>query len=141
MARVLPALLAIVAFAGCGFTPWRATPFRAPADVAHLRLERHDSARIIVDKIWLERKADGLFVTGYVMRQPKADDTMGSQLVVTMRDANGVELRSIQTDFYPRQIPQQRRPTGVSNYRCALDPLPPGTSVIVVSASDSRPSS
>lgn len=95
----------------------------------------------MVDKIWLERKADGLFVTGYVMRHPKADDTMGSQLVVTLRDANGAELRSIPTDFYPRQIPQQRRPTGVSNYRCALDPLPPGTSVIVVSASDSRPSS
>ncbi len=137
-ARVVLTLFAVVAFAGCGFTPWRATPFRAPADVAHIRLERQDSARIIMDKIWLERKEDGLFVTGYVMRHPKADDTMGSQLVVTMRDANGAELRSITTDFYPRQIPPQRRPTGASNYRCALDPLPPNTATIIVTARDDR---
>lgn len=137
---LLAALLAGLA-AGCGFTPWRATPFRAPADVAHIRLERSDSARIAVDKLWLERKSDGLFVTGYVMRKLGADDTMTSQLIVSLRDAAGAELRSIPTDFYPRQIPTHRRPAAVSSYRCALDPLPPNTAVIVVSATDDRPRS
>jgi hypothetical protein len=120
--------------------PGRATPFRPPPDVAHIRLERQDSARVVVDKIWLERKEDGLFVKGYVMARLGVDDTMGSHLIVSLRDANGAELRSLPTDFSPRQIPQQRRPSGVSTYRAALDPLPPNTATIVVTARDDRPS-
>lgn len=138
--RVLCVSILAGLLTGCGFTPWRATPFRAPADVANIRLERKDSARIIMDKIWLERKEDGLFVTGYVMRNLNADDTMGSQLIVSLRDSSGIELRSIPIDFHPRQIPQQRKPTGTSKYRCALDTLPPNTATIVVSANDNRPS-
>jgi hypothetical protein len=136
--RVLVALGAAVLLAGCTFMPGRATPFHPPADVAHIRLERQDSARIIVDKIWLERKEDGLFVRGYVMSKLGVDDTAGSHLIVSLRDASGTELRSASVDFAPRQIPQQRRPTGVSLYRFALDPLPPGTTSIVVTARDDR---
>ena len=136
------ALCAAGLLAGCGFTPWRETPFRAPADVAHIRLEHRDSPRITVDKIWLERKEDGLAVTGYV--QPAnldVTDTMGSHLIISLRDANGAELRSTSVDFAPRQIPRHRRPSGVSTYRCVLDPLPPNTAMIVVTASDDRPKS
>jgi hypothetical protein len=125
----------------CSMTPWSKTPFRPPADVAHLRLEGADSARVIVDKIWLERKEHGLVVTGYVMAKVGVEDTMESHLIVSLRDANGVELRSASVDFAPRQVPRQRRPLGVSQYRLALDPLPPNTAAIVVTARDDRPAS
>lgn len=130
--------LAVGIFAGCTYMPGRATPFRPPADVAHLRLERQDSARIAVDKIWLERKEQGLVVTGYVMSKLGVDDTTGSHLIVSLRDASGTELRSAPVDFAPRQIPPQRRPAGVSLYRFSLDPLPSGTALIVVTARDDR---
>jgi hypothetical protein len=65
---------------------------------------------------------------------------MGSHLIVSLRDASGAELRAIPIDFSPRQIPQHRRPSAVSSYRCLLDPLPFNTATIVVSARDNRPS-
>ena len=140
--RLALAVTAAGCFAGCGFTPWRETPFRSPADVEHIRLEHHDSPRITVEKIWLERKEDGLAVTGYVQRANlDVEDTMGSNLIVSLRDTSGTELRSTPIDFEPRQIPQQRRPTASSTYRCVLDPLPPNTAVIVVTARDDRPKS
>ena len=143
--RVWPlvhAFLAAGLFSGCGFTPWRVTPFRAPGDVAHIRLEHRDSPRIAVDKIWLERKEGSLAVTGYVQRaRLDVEDTMGSHLVVSLLDANGAELRSTPIDFGPRQIPRHRRPPAVSTYRCVLDPLPPDTATIVVTARDDRPTS
>lgn len=135
--------VAVGIFAGCTYMPGRATPFRPPADVAHLRLERQDSARIAVDKIWLERKEQGLVVTGYVtLADLGVTDTMGSYLVVSFRDAGGAELRTTPVDFASRQIPRHRRPpSAVSTYRCPLDPLPPNTAIIVVTARDDRPSS
>ena len=126
---------------GCAFAPWRATPFRPPSDVAHLQLERRDSEQVVVDKIWLERKKDGLFVRGYVMAQLGVTDTTGSYLLVSLRDSQGAELRSMSVDFHPRQIPRQRRPSsGVAGYRAALDPLPAKTAIILVTARDDRTS-
>jgi hypothetical protein len=82
-ARVLGAVALLVLAAGfsagCTYMPGRVTPFRPPADVAHLRLERQNSARIAVDKVWLERNEQGLAVTGYVMPADlSVTDTMGS---------------------------------------------------------------
>lgn len=144
LARLLGfgALLGVAACfpTGCTYMPGRVTPFRPPADVAHIRLERQNSARIAVDKIWLERKEQGLVVVGYVTPADlSVSDTMGSHLIVSLRDAGGVELRTIPVDFAPRQIPRQRRPSATSTYRCALDPLPPNTALIVVTARDDRP--
>ena len=49
-------ILAAAALAGC------ATPFRAPPDVAHIKLDRADSSVVVVEKIWLERKNGPLVV-------------------------------------------------------------------------------
>jgi hypothetical protein len=127
--------------AGCTYMPGRATPFRPPDDVAHVRLERQDSERILVDKIWLERKEDGLFVRGYVTSRLGVIDTMGSHLIVLLRDARGNEIRSTPADFAPRQVPQRRKPMGISEYRVSLDPLPPNTATVVVTARDDHRSS
>lgn len=60
---------AALLLAGC------ATPFRAPADVAHIVLERGDSSVVIVEKIWLERKQGPLVVKGYVLKRLNVTDT------------------------------------------------------------------
>lgn len=117
--------------AGC------ATPFRAPADVAHIQLERGDSAAVIVEKIWLERKDGPLVVRGYVLKRLGAEDTTGTHLDVTIYDALGQVLRRTVAYFEPRAIrPHGSRP-GVAAYRVPLDPLPGGTARIEVRAHDS----
>jgi hypothetical protein len=126
--------IGLALLAGC------ATPFRPPPDVAHIKLERRDSAKLIADKIWLERRDGGLFVTGYVMPKLGVSETMGSHVLISLRDANGAELRSIPADFHPRQIPVRIRvPHALGTYSCQLDPLPSATATIVASASDDRP--
>ena len=138
-ALILASLVGAVGLtSGCAVRPWSATPFRAPADVAHIKLTQRDSPSIVADKLWLERRGGTLFLSGYVMAKVGVTDTMGSQVVVSVRDASGNELRSMPVDFHPRQIPQQRRPAGVSRYSVQLDPLPPQTAEIVVRASDDR---
>jgi hypothetical protein len=77
---------AIAAVHRYGFAPWRTTPYRTPADVSHIRLQREDSGRMKVYRVWLERKEDGLFVAGYVMPQQDVDTT-SSQLT----PPNGVD--------------------------------------------------
>lgn len=57
------AFLALLGLGGC------ATAFRAPSEVAHIKLERVDSTMVAIDKIWLERKDGELAVKGYVQRQ------------------------------------------------------------------------
>jgi hypothetical protein len=127
---------------GCMHGRSRLTPFRPPTELAHIKLEGRDSAALILDKVWLEQHDGGFFVKGYVMTKLGANDTMGSHVIISMRDANGTELRAIAADFRPRQIPiRSRMPHAVGTYSCQLDPLPPGTSVIVASASDDRPTS
>jgi hypothetical protein len=91
-------VLASFALTGC------VTPFRAPADAAHIALERVDSPVVIVEKIWLERKHGPLAVTGYVIKRLDADDTTKTHLDVTLFDSKGGVLRSTVEHFEPQDI-------------------------------------
>jgi hypothetical protein len=119
-------------FAGC------ATPFRAPPDVAHIKLERADSAVVMVEKIWLERKKGPLVVKGYVLKRLEAEDTTQTHLDVTLYGEAGQVLRSTVEYFEPRQIPRRYRRPDYASYRVVLDPLPPGTARIEVRAHEGR---
>lgn len=121
-------LLTTLFLAGC------ATPFRAPADVADIKLERVDSPVVIVEKIWLERKNGPLIVKGYVVKRLSADDTTETHLDVTLYDQTGRVLRSTLEHFEPRQIHRQGRWPGLGTYRVVLDPIPAGTVRIEVRA-------
>ncbi|MFZ5496566.1 MAG: hypothetical protein ACOZE5_14675 [Verrucomicrobiota bacterium] len=121
-------VLAAAGLAGC------TTPFRAPSDVAHIKLDRVDSPLVRVEKIWLERKHGPLVVTGYVLRRLETEDTSGTHLDVTLFDASGRVLRSTVEHFEPRQIPRRYRRPDDAAYRVVLDPLPPGTARIEVHA-------
>jgi hypothetical protein len=114
--------------AGC------ATPFRAPPDVAHIKLDRVDSPVVVVEKIWLERKTGPLVVAGYIVKRLEADDTTQTHLDVTLYDAAGAVLRSTVEHFEPRQIPRRYRGPDYASYRIPLDPLPSGTVRIEVRA-------
>jgi hypothetical protein len=114
--------------AGC------ATPFRAPPDVAHLKLERVDSPVVRVEKIWLERKQGPLVVVGYVLKRLEATDTTQTHLDVTLYDATGRVLRSTVEHFEPRQIPRRYRRPDDAVYRMPIDPLPEGAVRIEVRA-------
>lgn len=123
-------LLALIAagLAGC------ATPFRAPADVAHIKLERADSPVVIVQKIWLERKAGSLAVKGSVLKRLSATDTTQTHLDVTLYSSSGQVLRRTVEHFDPRQIRHRFRGPGYGEYRVVLDPLPAETARIEVAA-------
>lgn len=121
-------LLATLFLAGC------ATPFRAPRDAAHIKLERVDSPVVIVEKIWLERKRGPLIVKGYVLKRLSADDTTQTHLDVTLYDQNGQVLRSTVENFEPRQIRRQWGRPGFGSYGVVLEPLPVGTARIEVRA-------
>lgn len=120
--------LAAAALAGC------ATPFRAPTDVAHIKLERADSPVVVVEKIWLERKAGPLVLKGYVIKRLEAEDTTQTHLDVTLYDATGAALRRTVEQFEPRQIPHHYRRPDYAVYSIPLDPLPSGTVRIEVRA-------
>lgn len=123
---------AAVALAGC------ATPFRAPLDVAHIRLERADSPVVVVEKIWLERKEGPLVLKGYVLKRLEAEDTTRTHLDVTLYDAAGAVLRRTVEHFEPRQIPDRNRRPDDATYRVVLDPLPSGTVRIEVRAHEGK---
>ncbi len=115
--------------AGC------ATPFRAPADVAHIKLERVDSPAVIVDKIWLERKKGRpLFLVGGVLKRLKVTDTTQTHLDVTLYDAAGQVLRHTVEHFEPCQIVRRFSRPGIGTYRVLLDPLPTRTVRVEVRA-------
>jgi len=114
--------------AGC------ATPFRAPPDVAHIKLDRVDSPVVVVEKIWLERKKGPLVVTGYIIKRLEVEDTTQTHLDVTLYDTAGQVLRTSVEHFEPRQIPRRYRRPDDAIYRVILDPLPSGTARIEVRA-------
>jgi hypothetical protein len=116
--RLFLAALALLGLAAC------ATPFRAPASAAHIKLERVDSPVIIVEKIWLEQKQGPLAVTGYVIRRLEANDTTKTHLDVTLFDSAGRVLRSTIEHFEPRQINDRFRRHGDARYRVELQ-IPP----------------
>lgn len=120
--------LALLLLAGC------ASPFRAPPDVAGIRLDRIDSPVVIVQKIWLERKNGPLIVKGYVLKRLNANDTTRTHLDVTLYDQDGNVLRSTLELFEPRQIRHYWRRPASGTYQVVLDPLPAGTARIEVRA-------
>ncbi|MCB1103267.1 MAG: hypothetical protein H7A44_11160 [Opitutaceae bacterium] len=128
--KTLPCLLllGVVGLPGC------ATPFRAPSDVAHIKLERVDSPVVRVEKVWLERKKGPLVVKGYIVKRLEAEDTTQTHLDVTLYDAAGAVLRSTVEQFEPRQIPRRYRRPDYASYSVPLDPLPGGTVCIEVRA-------
>jgi hypothetical protein len=128
MKSTLPTLLLCTVLAGCK------TPFRAPADVAHIKLATGDSPVVVVEKIWLERKTGPLTVTGYVLMQLEADDTSRTHLDVILYDATGRVLRTTVAQFEPRQIVRRYRREPHARYTVSLDPLPAGTERIEVRA-------
>lgn len=111
-----------------------ATPFRAPPDVAHIKLDRVDSPVVIVEKIWLERKKGPLVVKGFVLKRLDVEDTTQTHLDVTLFDGVGQVLRSTVEHFEPRQIPRRFRRHSDAAYRAVLDPLPVDTTRIEVRA-------
>lgn len=124
-------LLAVVGaliLAGC------VTPFRAPADVAHIELRATASPVVTVPKIWLERKKGPLVVKGYVNKRIEATDTTGTHLDVILYDGAGRVLRETVEQFEPRQIPRRHRQPDYASYRAVLEPLPAGTALIEVRA-------
>lgn len=137
MNHVLAAVFLVISVSGC------ATPFRAPSDVAHIKLERRDSPVVLVEKIWLERKKGTLVVKGYVLGRLGAADTTQTHLDVTLYDESNRVLRSTVERFDPRQIPGvssypqipgRRHRIAYACYKVTLDPLPSGTARIEVSA-------
>jgi hypothetical protein len=130
--KAYPLVMTLAVFslllAGC------ATPFRAPADVSPITLERGNSPVVIVEKIWLERKSGPLMLKGFVLKRLTAEDTTQTHPDVTFYDQTGRVLHSAVTQFEPQQI--MRNPRGLSqgSYALLLDPLPPGTTHIKVPA-------
>jgi len=129
---ILAGVMAL-AFSGC------ATPFRAPADVAHIQLGRVDSPNVVVQKIWLERKHGALVVRGYVFRQIDAETTSGTHLDVTLYDTAGHVLRRTIEYFEPQEIRRRGSRLTFAAYRVQLDLLPAGTDRIEVKAHDAPP--
>jgi hypothetical protein len=125
---VIGAALAVIGLVAC------ATPFRAPPDVANIKLDRGDSPLVRVEKIWLERKHGPLVVTGFVIKRLETEDTTGTHLDLTLYDATGQVLRRTVEHFEPRQIPRRYRQLDDATYRVPLDPLPAGTVRIEVRA-------
>ena len=121
-------ILAAAALAGC------ATPFRAPPDVAHIKLDRADTPVVVVEKIWLERKNGPLVVKGFSVKRLEAEDTTHTHLDLTLYDATGAVLRSSVEHFEPHQIPRRTRLPNYASYSVPLDPLPKGTVRIEVRA-------
>lgn len=131
-ALVLSLGLASLLLAGC------ATPFRAPADVAGVKLETEDSPVVIVDKIWLERKGGALFLKGYVTKRLLAEDTTQTHLDVILYDESGRVLRSSIEHFEPSLIVSRPRQLASAAYQVSLDPLPPTTVRIRVKADEAK---
>lgn len=111
-----------------------ATPFRAPADVAYLTLDRTDSPVVQIEKIWLERVDGRLVVKGFVIKRLGTTDTSRTHLDVTLFDATDRVLRSTVEHFEPRQINERFRRHSDASYQVVLDPLPPGATRIEVRA-------
>lgn len=120
--------LVAAGLAGC------ATPFGVPPDAAHITLERGDSPVVRVTRIWLEKRSGPLAVNGYVLRRPNVTDTTQTHLDVTLYDETGQVLRSTVEHFKPQRIPRRFRRPDYAFYRAVLDPLPVGTTRILVQA-------
>ena len=118
-----------LAFTGC------TVPFRPPPELAHIELSVASSTQVRVDKLWFDRAPDrGLFLRGYVIRRPEADDTTTTHLDAVFFDASGREIGREVAQFTPAQLPEHRRMRGVGEFEIPLPTLPPATARIEVSA-------
>lgn len=131
--RLGTALFAALAGQGCAN---RVTPFRAPADVAQIRLERVDSPNVIIDQIWLERKDGPLAVCGNVVKRLRGDDTDQTRLEARILNSKGVVLQRVEGEFSPRHLVRHMGHPAVGTYHIDLGELPPGANRIIVSAQD-----
>jgi hypothetical protein len=118
----------VVAVAGGCATP------RPPPDLAHIIVDRAPSSRVLVEKGWLVREHEQLFLVGEVAKQLGDPETTATHLDVRLLDRAGKVLREETVEFTPRQIPWGRRMHGHSSFRYRLDPLPPETARIEVAA-------
>jgi hypothetical protein len=123
-------------FAGVAVLTGCATPFRAPPDVAQIKLHRESSPTVLVEKIWLERESGPLMVKGEVVKRLNAKDTTNTHLDVTLFDGAGAVLRSTVEHFEPRKLEKRWRRPGYGAYDVKLDPLPANTASIEVRAHD-----
>lgn len=114
--------------------PACATPFHAPADVAHIALERRSSPIVRVEKAWLSRRDGQLVLHGSVLKRLRADYTGDTHLDVTLFDDAGRVVRSSVEHFEPRRIPQGHRRPATASYAVPLDPLPSSVARIEVRA-------
>ncbi len=123
-------ILATLALAGC------ATPYRPPADVAHLELRHTDSPSVHVEKLWLDRQDGALALHGFVVGLRAAPVAQAAHLDVRIFDAAGTLLREALVPVAPEPAPADPRLHRDTRYRVGLDPLPVGAARIEVRAHD-----
>ena len=133
--RLLPCFVLLTVFAAPACTN-RVTPYHALADVAQIQLERADSRNVLVDQIWLERKAGPLAVCGYVSKRLRGDDTVHTRLEVALLDSSGVVLRRTEGRFSPQRLVRHMNHPALGSYDIELGELPAGTTRILVRARD-----
>lgn len=109
---------------------------RTPPDLAQIKREHANSAKVVVRSFELIHYEGQTLLVGKVGRLFFDADTSKTHLDVTLFAADGSALRSLTTEFNPRQIYRGHRMPGSSSYRIALDPLPPGLARIEVRAHD-----
>lgn len=109
---------------------------RTPPDLAQIKREHANSAKVSVRGFELIRYKDQTLLVGKVGRLFFEADTRKTHLDVTLFAADGSVLRSFTTEFSPRQIYAGRRMPGSSGYQVVLDPLPPGLARVEVRAHD-----
>lgn len=107
-----------------------------PPDLAYIKREHVNSSKVKVrDFSLLHYKGETLLV-GKVGRLFFEADTRKTHLDVTLFAVDGSVLRSLTTEFNPRQIYAGHRMPGSSSYQVVLDPLPPGLARVEVRAHD-----
>jgi hypothetical protein len=126
-AAQLVASLGLVVFAGCSSLN------QPPPELAHIQIDLAHSPVVSVSRAALVRE-HGLVLKGHVLRQHDATDTTRTHLDVTLLDAQGRVLRETIERFAPAQIPRRVRMPDSASFSVVLDPLPAGTSRIVVRA-------
>lgn len=114
---------------------------RPPSDLAHITIERVSSSRVRVERSWLVREHDQLFLVGEVTKQMGNLDTTATHLDLRLFDGAGKVLREAAVEFSPQQIPRGHRMYGHSSFRYELDQLPAETTRFEILAHDGAHSS
>lgn len=107
-----------------------------PPDLAHIKREHVNSSKVTVRDFSLLHYKEQTLLVGKVGRLFFEANTTKTHLDVTLFAADGSVLRSLTTEFNPRQIYAGHRMPGSSSYQVVLDPLPPGLARVEVRAHD-----